>query len=161
MFSKLVSHGCSSRGRYDVNLSADQTMPDRGDLEQTIDRLLLSRQQPVHLLLITRTLQNCRTSCKIHAAISTLYLRLIQKLKVFPLIYQMQLAFAHTIELQRVLFFLGWSNQRLELFLDGNVNYMEILKSEKNIKFKKVKEGPAQHWARTGGMGGRGAHGVV
>lgn len=79
-------------------------MPERGDLEQTINRLLLSRQQPVHLLLITRALQNCRRSYKIHAAVSTLYLHLIQKLKVFPLIYQMQLAFAHTIELQCVFF---------------------------------------------------------
>lgn len=101
---KLVSRGRSSGGRYDVNLSADQTTPERRDLEQTINRPLLSRQRPLHLLLITRTLQNCRRSCKTHAAVSTLYPRLIQKLKVFTLIHQMQLAKAHTIELQWVFF---------------------------------------------------------
>lgn len=42
--STLVSCCCSSGDKYGVNLSADQTMSERRDLDHMIDQLPLSRQ---------------------------------------------------------------------------------------------------------------------
>lgn len=81
--------------KYVVNLSADQTLSQKRDLDHMINRLRLSRQYPVHLQLITRSLQkpHMHTHTHIQSPRTKPY-ALIRNPKVFTLIYQIQMVFA-------------------------------------------------------------------
>lgn len=94
-----------SGDKYVVNLSADQTLSQRRDLDHMISRLRLSPQYPVHLQLITRSLSKNWSTHKTHTQEPRTNTHRVHDVlnprpypktpKALTLIYQIHLAFAY------------------------------------------------------------------